>query len=118
MVVVNNMKVGQNSDRCPPYSLASPGQDSWPVGMGVPPAKLHEKLRSARGIPRWSRCFFEPVYSIRRGSQVVHNRSLQILLVSTYEMGRQPFGLASPAPSLPAAGHDVTQADVSVTPMP
>src|ERR1035437_1509147 len=32
-----------------------------PVGRGVPPAKLHEKLRSARGIPRWSRWFFEPV---------------------------------------------------------
>src|SRR5215471_16962788 len=33
-------------------------------------------------------------------------------------MGRQPFGLASPAAWLRAAGHDVTQADVSVTPMP
>ncbi|MCX6632866.1 MAG: CUAEP/CCAEP-tail radical SAM protein, partial [Candidatus Solibacter sp.] len=43
---------------------------------------------------------------------------MQILLVSTYEMGRQPFGLASPAAWLRAAGHDVTQADVSVTPMP
>ena len=41
-----------------------------------------------------------------------------MLLVSTYEMGRQPFGLASPAAWLRAAGHDVTQADVSVTPMP
>src|ERR1035437_8556409 len=37
-----------------------------PVGMGVPPAKLHEKLRSARGIPRWSRWFFEPVVPICR----------------------------------------------------
>jgi radical SAM superfamily enzyme YgiQ (UPF0313 family) len=43
---------------------------------------------------------------------------VQVLLVSTYEMGRQPFGLASPAAWLRAAGHDVTQADVSVTPMP
>src|ERR1017187_1173862 len=33
-------------------------------------------------------------------------------------MGRQPFGLASPAAWLRAAGHEVTQADVSVTPMP
>ena len=39
-------------------------------------------------------------------------------MVSTYEMGRQPFGLASPAAWLRADGHDVTQADVSVTPMP
>src|ERR1035441_10455449 len=48
----------------------------------------------------------------------VHNRSVLVLLVSTYEMGRQPFGLASPAAWLRAAGHEVTQADVSVTPMP
>jgi hypothetical protein len=33
-------------------------------------------------------------------------------------MGRQPFGLASPAAWLRADGHDVTQADLSVTPMP
>jgi radical SAM superfamily enzyme YgiQ (UPF0313 family) len=43
---------------------------------------------------------------------------VRVLLVSTYEMGRQPFGLASPAAWLRAAGHEVTQADVSVTPMP
>ena len=41
-----------------------------------------------------------------------------MLLVSTYEMGRQPFGLASPAAWLRADGHDVTQADLSVIPMP
>src|SRR5260370_8955483 len=33
-------------------------------------------------------------------------------------MGRQPFGLASPAAWPREDGHDVTQADVSVTPMP
>src|SRR5260370_19376876 len=33
-------------------------------------------------------------------------------------MGRQPFGLASPAAWLREDGHEVTQADVSVTPMP
>jgi radical SAM superfamily enzyme YgiQ (UPF0313 family) len=43
---------------------------------------------------------------------------VRVLLVSTYEMGRQPFGLASPAAWLRAAGHEVTQADLSVTPMP
>lgn len=62
-----------------------------------------------------------PVYQCRdpagRGHPV-HNRNVQVLLVSTYEMGRQPFGLASPAAWLRAAGHDVTQADISVTPMP
>src|SRR5262245_64529896 len=52
------------------------------------------------------------------GSPDRHNGSMKVALISTYEMGRQPFGLASPAAWLRAAGHDVTQADVSVTPMP
>ena len=43
---------------------------------------------------------------------------MRVLLVSTYEMGRQPFGLASPAAWLRAAGHEVTLADVSVAAMP
>ena len=43
---------------------------------------------------------------------------MRVLLVSTYEMGRQPFGLASPAAWLRAEGHEVTQADVSCTTMP
>jgi radical SAM superfamily enzyme YgiQ (UPF0313 family) len=43
---------------------------------------------------------------------------VRILLVSTYEMGRQPFGLASPAAWLRADGHEVTLADVSCSPMP
>jgi radical SAM superfamily enzyme YgiQ (UPF0313 family) len=43
---------------------------------------------------------------------------VRVVLVSTYEMGRQPFGLASPAAWLRAAGHEVTLADVSCSPMP
>lgn len=39
---------------------------------------------------------------------------LRVLLVSTYELGHQPFGLASPAAWLRAAGADVTCVDVSV----
>jgi len=38
---------------------------------------------------------------------------VRVVLISTYEMGRQPFGLASPAAWLRAAGHDVTVADLS-----
>jgi radical SAM superfamily enzyme YgiQ (UPF0313 family) len=38
---------------------------------------------------------------------------VQALLISTYDMGRQPFGLASPAAWLRAAGWDVDCADVS-----
>ncbi|MBS1854345.1 MAG: radical SAM protein [Acidobacteria bacterium] len=43
---------------------------------------------------------------------------MKVLLVSTYELGRQPFGLASPAAWLRADGHEVTMADVSCSPMP
>lgn len=43
---------------------------------------------------------------------------MRILLVSTYELGRQPFGLASPAAWLRAEGHEVECADTSCTPLP
>jgi hypothetical protein len=43
---------------------------------------------------------------------------VRVLLVSTYELGRQPFGLASPAAWLRADGHEVTVADLSCGPMP
>lgn len=38
---------------------------------------------------------------------------MKIVLISTYEMGRQPFGLASPAAWLRQRGHQVTCLDVS-----
>jgi hypothetical protein len=38
---------------------------------------------------------------------------LKIVLISTYELGRQPFGLASPAAWLRADGHQVTCADLA-----
>jgi radical SAM superfamily enzyme YgiQ (UPF0313 family) len=44
--------------------------------------------------------------------------AVRVLLLSTYEMGRQPFGLASPAAWLRAEGHDVTLADLSRSPLP
>lgn len=43
---------------------------------------------------------------------------MRILLVSTYELGRQPFGLASPAACLGADGHEVTCADLAVEKLP
>jgi radical SAM superfamily enzyme YgiQ (UPF0313 family) len=43
---------------------------------------------------------------------------VRILLLSTYEMGRQPFGLASPSAWLRNAGHDVTAIDLARTPLP
>ncbi|MDQ6665075.1 MAG: CUAEP/CCAEP-tail radical SAM protein [Acidobacteriota bacterium] len=43
---------------------------------------------------------------------------MRIVLLSTYELGRQPFGLASPAAQLRASGHAVTAADLARGPFP
>jgi radical SAM superfamily enzyme YgiQ (UPF0313 family) len=44
--------------------------------------------------------------------------AVRVLLISTYELGRQPFGLASPAAWLRAEGHTVTVADLSCSALP
>lgn len=41
---------------------------------------------------------------------------MRVLLISTYELGRQPLHVASPAAALEAAGHEVRAHDVSVQP--
>ncbi len=46
------------------------------------------------------------------------NEGVRVLLISTYDLGRQPFGLASPAAWLRDAGYEVTVADLSRGPMP
>ena len=43
---------------------------------------------------------------------------MRVLLVSTYDLGHQPFGLASPAAWLARAGHTVTCADLAVSGLP
>jgi len=43
---------------------------------------------------------------------------VRIVLVSTYELGHQPFGLASPQAWLLRAGHEVTSVDLSKTKLP
>ena len=43
---------------------------------------------------------------------------MQIVLISTYDMGRQPFGLASPTAWLRRAGHTVVCVDLAVSPFP
>jgi hypothetical protein len=43
---------------------------------------------------------------------------MQAILISTYELGRQPFGLASPAAWLRRAGWDVTCVDLTRQPLP
>ncbi|MFN8062648.1 MAG: CUAEP/CCAEP-tail radical SAM protein [Vicinamibacterales bacterium] len=42
---------------------------------------------------------------------------MRVLLVATYDLGRQPFGLASPAAWLREDGFDVDMCDVSRTPL-
>ena len=43
---------------------------------------------------------------------------MKVVLISTYDLGRQPFGLASPAAWLRARGHEVGCADISLSPFP
>lgn len=43
---------------------------------------------------------------------------MRVVLISTYELGRQPFGLASPAAWLRARGHEVHTADLAVALLP
>ena len=43
---------------------------------------------------------------------------MKVALLSTYELGRQPFGLASPAAWLAGAGHEVACIDLSVESLP
>jgi radical SAM superfamily enzyme YgiQ (UPF0313 family) len=43
---------------------------------------------------------------------------VRLLLVSVYDLGRQPFGLASPAALLSADGHEVDCVDLSLDPLP
>lgn len=42
---------------------------------------------------------------------------IKLVLISTYELGRQPFGLASPAAWLRARGHEVRCLDLSLEPL-
>src|ERR1700676_3545111 len=43
---------------------------------------------------------------------------MRVALISTYELGRQPFGVASPAAWLERAGHQVLCVDTSRQPLP
>jgi radical SAM superfamily enzyme YgiQ (UPF0313 family) len=44
--------------------------------------------------------------------------NMKIVLISTYELGRQPFGLASPAAWLRRKGYQVTTSDVAIDAFP
>ncbi|HUS04743.1 MAG TPA: CUAEP/CCAEP-tail radical SAM protein [Bryobacteraceae bacterium] len=43
---------------------------------------------------------------------------MRIVLISAYELGRQPFGIASPAAWLRADGHEVVPVDLSIETLP
>lgn len=43
---------------------------------------------------------------------------MKVVLISTYDLGRQPFGLASPAAWLRARGHQVSLCDLAVGSLP
>ena len=43
---------------------------------------------------------------------------MQIVLISTYDLGHQPFGLASPAAWLREVGVEVVCVDVAIRPFP
>src|SRR5579863_2808587 len=43
---------------------------------------------------------------------------MKVLLISSYELGHQPFGLASPSAWLTDAGHAVACADLAVESFP
>jgi radical SAM superfamily enzyme YgiQ (UPF0313 family) len=47
-----------------------------------------------------------------------HSSLTRVVLISTYDLGRQPFGLASPAAFLRAAGHEVQCIDLTRTKLP
>ena len=47
-----------------------------------------------------------------------HLSLTRVLLISTYDLGRQPFGLASPAAFLRASGHEVLAVDLTRTKLP
>src|SRR5215470_16829451 len=47
------------------------------------------------------------------GAVTLYWKIVKIVLISTYELGRQPFGLVSPAAWLRAAGHEVVCLDLT-----
>jgi radical SAM superfamily enzyme YgiQ (UPF0313 family) len=55
---------------------------------------------------------------LRETNDSIRPLRMKVLLISTYELGRQPFGLASPAAWLARAGASVVSADLSRQPLP
>lgn len=62
---------------------------------------------------------FVATFHWANGKRAVERRvnAVRVLLISTYELGHQPLGLASPVAALTAAGHDVSTLDVALDPI-
>jgi radical SAM superfamily enzyme YgiQ (UPF0313 family) len=87
---------------------------SPPVHENFPPVFRWIYRRPARApapLP-FAACVFG-----ENGAMMKRERPLNILLISTYELGRQPFGLASPAAWLRSAGFEVECLDLSRDPI-
>ena len=52
------------------------------------------------------------------GALLLMAKGFEVVLISTYDLGRQPFGLASPAAWLRRAGAEVTCLDLSRESLP
>src|SRR3984957_2515522 len=86
----------------------------WAARAGLRPAPIAGGLR--RAVADFSSVYF---FQCRPGLQAWDNfAQMRVVLISTYELGRQPFGLASPAAWLRAAGADVTCVDLSRETLP
>jgi len=57
-------------------------------------------------------------WSADRGRELPYHGGMRILLVSPYEIGRQPFSLAHPAALLRRRGHSVVMADLTLGSLP
>ena len=53
-----------------------------------------------------------------RGRELPYHTGMRILLVSPYELGRQPFSLAHPAALLRSRGHNVVLSDLTLGSLP
>ena len=60
------------------------------------------------------RCLLVALHDSRLPRDSSYTFDVRLLLISTYELGRQPIHLASPAAALRAAGHEVSTIDTAV----
>jgi len=98
--------------------VGKPGSDRVPVRRRTTEAVDEDRGRSGPSMVdemSWAKgCLLVALHDSRlpRGSSYTFD--VRLLLISTYELGRQPIHLASPAAALRAAGHEVSTIDTAV----